>query len=109
MRFAIRMLELIGIALAIMLGWGIGDFYISIASKKIGPYALNLWNNLLGLAATSVIYLIFFYPKTVPMSDWWIIAILPFISVAAALSFFRALQVGNVSLITPISSSYGVW
>ncbi len=103
------MFELIFLGLAIMLGWGIGDFIMAYLSKKgNSPYLINFWGSVVSLAVISVVYFSFFFPKTVNNGYWPVILIYVAAVVISFICFYKAMGVGKVSLISPITSSYGV-
>lgn len=102
------MLELIFIALTIMAVWGSGDFILAILSKKYNPYFIAVWTAVSQMLMLAVIYFLFLYPASVPKDYWWMLIVIPFLSVAAFISFLKGFEVGHVSLITAVSSSYGV-
>ncbi len=103
------MFELIFFALFIMLGWGVGDFILAYLSKKgICPYLLNLWGSIISLALISVVYFAFFFPTTIKTADLPLILLYVFAVVAAFIFFYKAFAVGKASLISPITSSYGI-
>lgn len=102
------MLELIFVALLILLGWGVEDFFIAALAKKANPYLVNFWNSFIAATLLAAVYFVFFFPRTVPKGDWWLVAVYAAVVIAAFLSFLKALKAGKVSLISPITSSYGI-
>ncbi len=102
------MFELFGIAFVIMLGWGVGDFIIAALSKKLNLYRVNFWVGIFVFMMWAVAYFAFFFPRTVPLAYWWLIAVYGALSICSSLFFLKAMQVGKISLVSPISSSYGI-
>lgn len=103
------MIELIFLGLAIMLAWGFGDFIMAYISKKgNSPFLLNFWGSVVSLAVVSVVYFAFFFPKTVSGIYWLIVFASSIVVVLSFICFYKAVAVGKVSLISPITSSYGI-
>ncbi len=102
------MLELIFIALLIMLGWGIGDFVIAHSSKKSNPFFVNFWISPVQFVLMATVYFVLFFPKLLPAKMWPVMVAYSVIHTIAFLAFLKALQVGKVSLVSPIASGYGI-
>jgi len=91
-----------------MLGWGIGDFAIALASRKVGILKSLFYNYLVG----SFFLIIFFYFVKLPFTVTSTSFILSFIGgvlhLFAAFFFYKGLRVGKISLVSPIASSYSL-
>lgn len=99
-------ISLLGLVAAI--SWGLADFLAAKASRRNSPEAAALWVAAIGALAFAMIYLVI--PGDL---NWTGSGIL--YAVAAGISFeiglymlFRGLDVGPVSIVTPISSAYSL-
>lgn len=94
-------------ALISYLGWGTGDIFGTIASRKIGGYATTFWISLLGFAIAS-----FFIPssleslKNLTIPTLGLLLVLTLISPFSNIALFEGLRVGNASLVGTMASSY---
>lgn len=102
------MLELIFVALFIMLSWGVGDFFLAKIAKKENVFVVSFWNALIPFAAVAVLYFTLFFPKAIKGWDLALLALYSAVVLASALTFFKAFSVGKISLVSPITSTYGV-
>ncbi len=88
-----------------MLSWGVADFFAAKAVRKSGVFRALLWSLIIGLIITLPIFLIFFEFPTITFSTMVIILITAFLGIISLLAFYKGLQVGNVSIVSPISAS----
>jgi drug/metabolite transporter (DMT)-like permease len=100
----------IGILFAItaMLSWGVGDFLAKKAIDKIG-YAKSMMINLLASFGPILIYAILF-PR-IPAMSIELVLLVVVTAVFSAIGYFyfyKGLEKGNVSVVSPISSSWAV-
>jgi len=93
-----------GIILGIlaMLIWGTSDFFAAKASRSAGVFRTVFWSQLISIAIYLLAYP--FMGKTQFISEAAAIMILiaGFLSISAYLSFYKALEIGKVSVISPI-------
>ncbi|GEM_PF-1329663 len=102
------MLELLFVALLIMLGWGVGDFFLAKVARKENLFVLNFWKAIIPFVAVAILYFLLFFPKVIKGWDLALLVLYSVFAIAASLAFFKAFAIGKVSLMSPISSSYGV-
>lgn len=93
-------------AILALIGWGTGDIIVALVARKIGNRpALFLWL-IAGLILASL-----YLPFAGPVKDWpmfaWA-AILGFGGTLGSLSYLRALETGNASLVGTISGAFPV-
>lgn len=94
-------------ALITYLGWGIGDIFGTMASRKIGGYNSAFYVSAIGFILSS------FYAPFV-LSDLakftpdilFLTIILAFVIPVALVSFYEGLRVGNAAVVGTIASSY---
>lgn len=87
--------------------WGFGDFCARFVTIKIGNFRSFLYMQLVGLFGLSLWLLI----QPPPAWDWFYVLLgagLGITNSLAGLAFYRAFQVGLLSVVSPISASYGV-
>ncbi|MGF7228545.1 MAG: EamA family transporter [Candidatus Saccharibacteria bacterium] len=89
------------------IGWGFSGFFDAKASKAIGPTVSSVLINCFVAAAYALIYLLFLarHHAIYASGVWYAIASGATITIGA-LSYFRGLAVGPVSLVSPLSASY---
>ncbi|MBU0576110.1 DMT family transporter [Patescibacteria group bacterium] len=95
--------------LGAMLGWGISDFFAKKSVDKVGSVVFIFWLQLI-----SLISLAFYIPfsnqwQNYPYEQWPKILILVAINLLATYLFYKALEKGKVSIISPINASYPVF
>lgn len=95
--------------LGAMIGWGSSDFFAKISIGKAGKFRTLLWTQIIGFAFVIILSLIigadfFISPK--------LLGILFVSSIMGTVGFFllyKALEMGNASVVIPIASSYSVF
>ncbi len=102
-------------SLAIILGltgalcWGAADFAARFASRRVGAYRTLFFMQFFGFIALSV-YLKFrggFLEGVAPGWHPWALAVLAgVINMIASLSLYYSFQIGVMSIVAPVSSSY---
>lgn len=89
------------------IGWGFSGFFDAKASKATGPIVASLFINGFVAIAYALIYLLFLSHHHIIKASgvWYAIASGATITIGA-LSYFRGLAMGPVSLVSPLSASY---
>ena len=94
-------------ALVSFLGWGIGDIFATITTRKIGSYSTSFWYLLSGLIITSL-YGIFNLDKLQNLT--FATLVLTFMigvaGIIGLLAFYEGLSVGNAALVGTIAASF---
>lgn len=93
-------------ALITFLGWGIGDLFVTVASRRLGFLVSYFWGFLFGS-----IFIIGIMPFMGPLSDVNMFAVAIFLNVIHTignLSFFRGTQVGNASIVGTIVGAFSM-
>jgi drug/metabolite transporter (DMT)-like permease len=104
--------------MAIVLGllaallWGTGDFLARFVGQAIGPWRTLFWIGVIGLVILTAWFLATGnqFPATANEAGWhvWLVALLAgLLHFAGSYALTHALTIGQVSLVTPISTSYG--
>lgn len=88
-------------------GWGVGDIFGTIVTRKIGAYSTTFWAFVFRFMLVSL-YVPFAVDllKNINLQIIIINILLGFIFIGAALSFNEALRIGNASLVGTISASF---
>jgi len=103
-----------GIPLGVIFGviamfcWGTADFLVAKAVKKISVFKTFFWSQVIGLILFFLIFLLFFNFPITPSNIIIIILVAGFIGVMAYLAFYKGLQIGKVSVVSPIAASWSV-
>lgn len=100
-------MEAIIFALISYLGWGIGDIFGTIASRKIGGYSTTFWYLLFQLPLFSL-FIPFFLDNLKNLTPSLLIlnVVLGIIGTIGLIAFFEGLKIGNASLVGTISASF---
>lgn len=91
-----------------MLSYGIVDYMGALLARKESAVKITLWYFIITSVIMAAIGLAFIKPPAIPMYYVVVFPILSVISVLAFLSFLKGLQVGSISVITPIASAYPI-
>jgi drug/metabolite transporter (DMT)-like permease len=94
-----------GVAAAI--SWGISDFLIGKSSKKAEPLKGAILVNAYGALIYLLIYILFLHKHAIYTATgfWYAFAGSAFFGIAQA-TFFKAMSLGPIGLVSPISSVY---
>jgi drug/metabolite transporter (DMT)-like permease len=96
--------------LVAMLCWGIADFLQALVIKKIGSSKTMLIGNVITLLFTLPFFMIFILRGYFSFSAAVLVTIVvsSIIDAVAVFAFMRSYDVGEVSVVTPISASYSL-
>ncbi len=92
-------------ALIALIGWGVGDLFGTLSSRKIGSAYNVFWMLVISLMITS-----FYIPFAGPIASFPIFIfsiLLNLFDMYGTMAFFRALEIGNASLVGAITGSFG--
>lgn len=100
----------IGILFAIvsMLSWGIADFFAKKSIDKIGYTKSLLFNQAISLGPIFIYAMLFAKFPTFTTSLLLISIVGAFTGIAGYLYFYKGLQKGNISIVSPLTSSWAV-
>ncbi len=91
-----------------MISWGIADFFAAKAVRKISVIKTFFWVEITSIIILIPIFLTFFKFPSLSLLNILLILIIGALSLIAILSFYKGLQVGTISIISPIAASYAV-
>lgn len=85
--------------LGAMIGWGTSDFFANLSSDKIGHLKTFFWSQLAGIIFTILLIPFFGINTNIPMLLLLIIFISSTFYAAGYLLFYKAFEIGNVSVV----------
>ena len=96
--------------LIVMACWGIADFLQSVPIRRIGTLKTMFVRNILTIFLVSPIgaYLFFNNQLSITLTNLSIIFVSSIIYILSYYMFMRGFEVGNVSLVSPISGSFSI-
>jgi uncharacterized membrane protein len=87
--------------------WGVSDFYAARASKTIGPMVSAFFVNVIGACAFLLVYILFLHPPFEVTTRGLVYVLAGDLAISfGAIAFFKCLQAGPVSIVSPVSGSY---
>jgi len=89
-----------------MLSWGVADFLVASSLKKTNIYKTFIWSQIIGLLFFVIVFALFFQLPAISKYFIELILISGLLSVVSYLAFYKALQVGKLSIISPIAASW---
>ncbi len=89
-------------------GWGAGDFVISRIARKIGPLPTLLYVQLAGLLTICLVLLVRRDPFPADLGVWALAAGVNMLNVVGTLCLYRALAVGTLAIVSPLTASFAV-
>lgn len=95
--------------LSALFGWGVTDFLAALVSRKIGNVSAVFWSTIGGLILMLLYFSFTHGSFVIPLSALLILLISGILQAMGGLSFYKALEVGKVSLASPIASSFAMW
>jgi len=90
-----------------MAGWGMSDFFVAQAVRKTTVFKTFVWSQIIGIILFALVFLLFFHLPKIDPSILGIILIAGFLGVISYLAFYKGLQIGQVSVISPIAACWG--
>lgn len=94
--------------LAAALGWGVADFGAALSSRRIGSFRTVVVTQLSGLAAIGAVALALRPEWTGSAIELWLLAANGAIVAAAYAIHYRALELGPIALVSPLTAGYAL-
>jgi drug/metabolite transporter (DMT)-like permease len=96
--------------LVAMLCWGIADFLQAVNVKKIGSLKTMFFGNSIGILLTLpfIFYFLFLGKLLIDFNNLVLLFIAGVIDVVAVYYFLRSFEIGDASVVAPISASYSL-
>lgn len=94
----------------VMISWGIADFIQSIPIRKIGTPKTIFIRNSLTILFVGAMALYFYFDKQIiiKVTDFLVIITSSIAYIFGYYMFMKGFEIGNVSLVSPIGSSYSI-
>lgn len=86
--------------------WGIADFFAAKASRSVGPALSVVAVNLIGLGMYALFYVLMQQSGHLASEGLWFAIAAGITLGIGQIAFFQALNVGLVSIVSPLSSAY---
>jgi drug/metabolite transporter (DMT)-like permease len=92
-----------------MLGWGFADFFAKKTVDEIGNLKTLLWAQFFGLIPLYIYYLFNFKPLILDITTLGLLMMFGITDALGYLLFYRGLEKGKVSVMSPIFASYAAF
>jgi uncharacterized membrane protein len=90
------------------LGWGAADFLAALASRRIGSLAAVVVGQALSAVVITAVLLGSGNDLSTLAGLWWLVVINGVTAMAAYATHYHALQLGPISVVSPIGAAYAV-
>lgn len=91
-----------------MISWGTADFFVAKAVRKTSVFKTFIWSQMIGVILFFLIFSLFFKFPFLSFTTIAVILITGFLGAISYLAFYKGLQVGKVSIISPIAACWAV-
>lgn len=93
-----------------MLGWGSGDFLAALSSRRIGNLKTLFWMQITSFCIASIFFIINFQTFKLTAVPQYLILLfmVALLQVTAYLSFYKGLEEGMISVVSPIGSTFAL-
>ncbi|MDD5178200.1 MAG: DMT family transporter [Candidatus Nanoarchaeia archaeon] len=91
-----------------MLCWGTADFFVANAVRKTSSFKTFVWSQIIGLILFFIIFSLFFNIQIPSLSLVILILASGLLGAVSYLAFYKGLQIGKVSIISPVSACWPV-
>jgi drug/metabolite transporter (DMT)-like permease len=89
-----------------MVSWGTADFFVAKSVRKTSVFKTFVWSQIIGLILFILIFSLFFKFPILSFTTIGIILIAGFLGAVSYLAFYKGLQVGKVSIISPVAACW---
>jgi uncharacterized membrane protein len=90
------------------LGWGLADYFAALAGRRLGSLMAVLIGQALAAVAITVLFLASDAGLSALSGWWWLVAINGVLAMSAYALHYHALELGPVSVVSPIGAGYAV-
>ncbi len=88
--------------------WGLADFAVTIISRRLTAFQTTVGMHIGSVIYTGVLVILTSALVDFPMGELWPFVLIGLFGCAGYLAFFKALNVGPLSIVSPIVSGYAV-
>lgn len=92
-----------------MVGWGVSDFFANISSEKIGHKVTFFWSQVVGAIFTLLLIPVFGMTFDIPIRILIFLVVASIFYSAAYLFFYKAFEIGNVSVVLTVINLWAVF
>ena len=89
-----------------MLGWGIADFFAAKSSRSIGALKTLFFAQLIGFVIIGSYFIFAGELPEIGFREITIALFLSFIYVVSFVFFYKSLEIGPVSIVSPVAASW---
>ena len=101
-------IESLAFGLLAAIGWGASDIVAALVTKRIGGLSAVFWVHLSSVAMSSLYLFAANDVLTLGLAQWTGMAFISALSFATYVTFYRALEIGPVAIVTPIIGANAV-
>lgn len=98
----------IALGLLAAVGWGVADFLVALAARRVGTLQAMFWIQIAGLLAILVVLLVRFGIPTASTNTWLLALGLGVVNTFATALLYYCYTIGKLSIVTPIASGFAV-
>ena len=88
-----------------MIGWGISDFFVAKAVRKGPIFKTFAWSQIIGISIYFLIFAALFEFPIISFKTFGFILLTGFFGIILYLTFYKAMKIGYVSIISPLTAS----
>lgn len=88
--------------------WGFADFAVTIVSRRLTTFQTTVGMHIGSVIFAGILVIISEAPGSFPVSKLWPFILIGIIGCVGYLSFFKSLNIGPLSIVSPIVSGYAV-
>ena len=101
-----RMSVLFGLVTALC--WGLADFAVAIVSRRLTAFQTTVGMHIGSVIYAGILVIVTAALGDFPVSELWPFVLIGLFGCAGYLAFFKALNIGPLSIVSPIVSGYAV-
>lgn len=101
-------LESLALGILAAAGWGIADFITAVVSKRLGILRTIVGVHVVSILATLGYFVVVSDITTLSLTHWGFLLALSVIAFGIYLSFYKALQIGPVAIVSPVVSGFAL-
>lgn len=91
-----------------LIGWGLADFCVALATRKISVLRTLFWGQAVSGAILTVVALIWFDIPAISVMDSGILLFIGLLATVAYLGFYKGIETGKLALVSPVAASWAM-
>ena len=88
--------------------WGLADFAVTIVSRRLTAFQTTVGMHIGAVIYAGILVIVTAALGDFPVSELWPFVLIGLLGCAGYLAFFKALNIGPLSIVSPIVSGYAV-